>query len=121
MTRNLDLLLYFKRNFFFFKKLFILCVCTCVCVRVHPPRELECPRRPEEGVSLLELELQAVVSHTVWVLGTELRSLGAQPELQASALLHLSNPPGVSRVPLLWWNPSFHRSEADILLNHSDH
>lgn len=30
---------------------------------------------PEEGIRILELELQAVVSHPVWELGTELWSL----------------------------------------------
>lgn len=104
-------------------------MCVHVCACVHLTRELKCPRRPDEGVSLKELELQAVVSHTVWALGTELGSLREQPVLRVSVLLRLSNPqesyltnpPGVSRVPLLWSNPSFHCSEADLLLNHSDH
>lgn len=121
MTRNLDLLLYFKRSFSFKKIIYFVCV--------HPTRELKCPRRPEEGVSLIELELQAVVSHTVCALGTELGSLREQPVLRVSVLPRLSNPqesyltnpPGVSRVPLLWSIPSLPCSEADILLNHSDH
>lgn len=116
-----------KETLFLKKIIYFVCVHVCACV--HPTRELECTRRPEEGVSLLELELQAVVCHILWALGTELGSLREQPRLRVSALLCLSNPqeshltypPGVSRVPRLWANPAFHYSEADTLLNHSDH
>ena len=36
---------------------------------------LQLPQSPEEGIRTPELELQAVVSHLVWELGTELWSL----------------------------------------------
>lgn len=39
------------------------------------------PRRPEV-LNFLELELQAVVSHLVWMLATELRFLGRAPALE---------------------------------------
>jgi len=58
-----------------------VCVCVCVCVYVRErerEREKEsehkvcrCPRRPEEDVQSLELELDVVASHLTWVLGTK--------------------------------------------------
>lgn len=45
----------------------------CMCGRVG--------QRSEEGVDLLKLEYQVVVSHLVWMLGTELGPLGEQQEL----------------------------------------
>lgn len=39
----------------------------------------------------LELELQEVVSHLIWMLGIELRSYGRA--VSALNLSHLSNPP----------------------------
>lgn len=65
---------------------FLLCVCVCT---------LECMstgalRSQKRASRLLELELQEVVSHLKWVLGTELRSsavghgLTTEPSLQLS-------------------------------------
>jgi hypothetical protein len=63
-----------------------VCVCVCVCVGAQPPSALsyihpvlhqsnllvQSPQRPEEGVGLLELELQAVVNCLMWMLESEL-------------------------------------------------
>jgi hypothetical protein len=44
---------------------------TCMSLSVpHAPHVCRCPQRPE-GVRSLELELQVVVNHQMWVLGTE--------------------------------------------------
>jgi hypothetical protein len=43
-----------------------MCVCVCVCVQY--------PKRPEEGIDLLELQLQKLVTHLIWMLGAELGS-----------------------------------------------
>lgn len=52
-----------------FKKIFIyvpVCLCMSLCV---------CAQRSQKRVlDPLELHLWVVVSHTIWVLGTELRS-----------------------------------------------
>ena len=37
----------------------------------HAPHVCRCPQRPE-GVRFLELELQVVVNHQMWVLRTKL-------------------------------------------------
>lgn len=42
-----------------------LCVVMCMCVQV--------PKKARRHWILLELELQAVVGHLMWMLGTELR------------------------------------------------
>ena len=42
-----------------------MCVCVCVCLQ-----------KPKEGIRILKLGLQAVVSHQMWVLGTELWASG---------------------------------------------
>lgn len=41
-----------------------MCVCVCVCLLWKPERELNAP----------ELGLQVVVSHQIWMLGTEFGS-----------------------------------------------
>ena len=47
-----------------------LCVCVCVCVCVCALM-LRCPLCLEEGFAhALELELQVVIKHLVWVLRT---------------------------------------------------
>lgn len=47
-------------------------------------------RRQKEGMDLLELDLQVIASHQMWVLGAELRSL--QAFLTVSHLFCLSYP-----------------------------
>ena len=54
-------------------KTLFMCVYVCGCV-FGGGRYVHHPHRPEEGISSLELELQAVVSHLTWVLGPELVS-----------------------------------------------
>lgn len=48
-----------------------ICLCTCE----------QCPQRPEESASPLELELQKIVSHLIWVLRPELGPLKEQQML----------------------------------------
>lgn len=56
-------------------------VCVCVCVLLQ---------RPEQS-GALELELQAVVRHPVWVPGTKLRSSGtSEPSFQPPLPFSLS-------------------------------
>lgn len=66
-----------------------ICVYVCVCV-------YRCPQSPEEGVGCLELKLQIVLSHLMWVVGTKPRS----SERTASAFnywaISLSQPPTLS-------------------------
>jgi hypothetical protein len=50
-----------------------------------------CPRRPKD-VKSLELELDAVVSHLPWVLGTKFNLLQEQQYSQPPS--HLSSPDG---------------------------
>lgn len=47
------------------------CVCVCVLICAY---ECSACRVWKRMSDLLELELQAVVSHSIWVLGTELGS-----------------------------------------------
>lgn len=42
----------------------------CVFVGECAP-ECSCLQRPEAGIGCLELELQAVVNHLTWMLGTD--------------------------------------------------
>lgn len=46
-----------------------MCACLCVCTN----HMCGCPWRPERVLDDLELELQAVTSHPLWALRTELR------------------------------------------------
>lgn len=46
-------------------------VCMCICLRVCL-HECSCLWIPKEVCSLLVLELQVVVIHPIWVLGTKL-------------------------------------------------
>lgn len=50
-----------------------LCICTCVCLCVHV-HESKCLQR----VNPMGLELQVLVSHLVWVLGTKFRSFASE-------------------------------------------
>lgn len=45
------------------------------CLSLHHDRAW-CSQRPEEGIGSLDLELQALVSYLMWVLGTKLWSFG---------------------------------------------
>ena len=47
-----------------------MCVCVYVCLCVQ---EWTFTWKPERASDPLKLELQAVVSHLTWVMGTELR------------------------------------------------
>lgn len=49
-----------------------LCTCLCVCIWVWA-YEGRCLQRVENVVGSLQLELQVVVRHPTWVLGTGLR------------------------------------------------
>ena len=51
-----------------------ICVCVCVCMYIYLLCIYRCPQRPEEGIGTLELDLEEVMSHLRWVLGTEPRS-----------------------------------------------
>ena len=72
---------------FFFKVYFIfkcVCVCVCVCVSVclsvsvwEYAQMCRYPWRPEVS-DPLELESQDIMSHLLWVLGTELRTSSAR-------------------------------------------
>lgn len=53
-------------------------VCAC---------EYGCPWRPEKALDLLELELKAIVSYLVWMLGPEL-----SPPQEQQVLIPLSSP-----------------------------
>lgn len=68
----------FLFSFDFLKKLLIfktdLFLFVCVCG--HTTRVCRCPKRPKEDMGYLELELQRVVSHPTWVLGSKLGSSG---------------------------------------------
>lgn len=48
----------------FFQMLKMICVCVCEYVDMSAM-----PKRPEQGIDLLELELLVVVSCFTWVLG----------------------------------------------------
>lgn len=45
----------------------------CICGRLYMC--VQCPQRPERLLDPLELELQAVVSHAIWMLVLDLSSL----------------------------------------------
>lgn len=49
------------------------CMCLCYCAKVC----VVAFRRQKEDMGLLELDLQVIVSHLMWVLGAELRFLQA--------------------------------------------
>lgn len=51
----------------------ILVICICVCLCVVCALRCRCLERSEVS-DPLELELQVVVNHAVWVLGTKLGS-----------------------------------------------
>ena len=56
---------------------FIICTCTCVYVHMYLGRDvfMQVLVRPGiEDVRSLELKLQAIVTHLVWVLGIKFQS-----------------------------------------------
>lgn len=54
---------------FMFKLYVYVCVCVWVCAH-----ECKCWQRPERALGPPELELQMVLNHPTWILGTEFRS-----------------------------------------------
>ena len=51
-----------------------VCVCVCMCACVHVYIGADTHRALKRAPDSLELELQVVVSHLMWVLGMESRS-----------------------------------------------
>lgn len=52
---------------------------------LYTPYECRCLQRSVRTLDPLELELQLVVSHLLWVLGTKLGSSGRKEELSTTA------------------------------------
>lgn len=79
-----------RRPFFFSKDFFFLMMCTCGYGYVH---ECTCPWEPEEGIRSPGAEAtDSCMSHTMWVLRTELRS-SARAACGLKILSYHSSPP----------------------------
>jgi hypothetical protein len=68
------MMLYLAKTFFNNKKIFlVMCICVCggggvgMCKYVQVPKEAE-------ASGFLEMTLQAIVGHLIWMLGTKLGS-----------------------------------------------
>jgi hypothetical protein len=66
-----------------------MCVCVCVCVPdcLYAHVYIQCLHRPDRASDFLELELEEVVSHLMYILGTQCGSYArAASFLNSSAI-----------------------------------
>lgn len=71
-----------------------MCMCTCLFINMNIIC-MQCPWLSKEGTDPLELEIQVIVSHLLWVLGSEAGS--TESSSRALNLGEITSVPGFPR------------------------